>query len=135
MARRSWLSQIRNAASPADQVVALRALKNDLVGHPLKKEMAVTQGVLDPIVHLSFNKTVNRSDGKAHDHTFAHRPLMEEEMVRLQGLQVLASIALGRILTSPAWHQLTIYRRPVIPGPSTICIRSTRHSLEPLPVE
>lgn len=135
MARPSWLSQIRNASSPAEQVAALRALKNDLVGHPLKKEMAVTLGALDHIVHLSSNKTVNRSDGKAHDHTFAHRPLIEEEMVRLQGLQVLASIALGRILNSPIEHQLTIYRRPVIPCPSAIRIRSIRHSLKPLPLE
>jgi armadillo repeat-containing protein 8 len=95
MARPSWIEQLRHAPTPADQVVALRGLKNDLVGHPLKKEMAVALGVLDPIVHLSTNRQVTRTESKAHDHTFAHRQLADWEMVRLQGLQVLASIALG----------------------------------------
>jgi hypothetical protein len=100
MARPSWIEQIRYAATPAEQVMALRGLKNDLVGHPLKKEMAVLQGALDPIVHLSTNRQMNRSESKGHDHTFAHRQLAEGEMVRLQGLQVLASIALGRVSRS-----------------------------------
>lgn len=58
-------------------------------------------GVLDPVVRLTSNKTANRNDGKSHDHTFAARPLAEEEIVRLQGLQVIASIALGRTLPFP----------------------------------
>ena len=96
MARPSWIEQIRRAIAPADQVVALRGLKNDLVGQPLKKELAVAMGVLDPIVHLSSNKSMSRNESKAHEHLFLHRQLAEGEMVRLQGLQVLASIALGR---------------------------------------
>lgn len=86
---------------------ALRALKNEFVGHPLKKEAAVAAGVLEPVVRLTLNKAGNKSDGKAHDHSFASRPLSEGEGVRLQGLQVLASLALGeeppyaRIITMP----------------------------------
>ena len=98
MARPSWIDQIRHAVASADQVAALRALQNDLVGHPLKKEMAVAMGVLDPIVHLSLNKPISRNESKTHDHPYTHRHLAEGEMVRLQGLQVLASIALGRTL-------------------------------------
>lgn len=97
MARPSWIEQIRYATTPAEQALALRGLKNDLVGHPLKKEMAVALGVLDPIVHLISNRSTGRGDSKTHDHTFAQRPLTEAELVRLQGLQVLASIALGMI--------------------------------------
>lgn len=78
--------------------MALRGLKNDLVGHPLKKEMAVALGALDPIVHLTSNKQMSRNESKAHDRAFPHRQLAEGEMVRLQGLQVIASIALGRYL-------------------------------------
>lgn len=95
MARQPWVAQIRNARSPAEQIAALRALKNEIVGHPLKKELAVQLGVLDPVIRLTFSKSSNRQDGKGHDHTFATRALNEEEVVRLQGLQVLASIALG----------------------------------------
>jgi hypothetical protein len=108
MARPSWIDQIRHATNAGEQVVALRALKNDLVGHPLKKEMAVGMGVLDPIVHLSTNRQTGRTESKTHDHTFKHRPLAEWEMVRLQGLQVLASIALGRNSPCPGnWLLLT----------------------------
>ena len=95
MARQPWVAQIRNSRSPAEQIVVLRALKNDIVGHPLKKELAVALGVLEPISRLVFNKTSTRQDGKAHDYSFACRPLSEEEVVRMQGLQVIASIALG----------------------------------------
>ncbi len=96
MARQPWVAQIRNARNPAEQIAALRALKNDIVGHPLKKELAVHLGVLDPVIRLTFSKINSRQDGKGHDHSFASRTLSEEEMVRLQGLQVLASIAQGK---------------------------------------
>ncbi|KAH7370560.1 armadillo-type protein [Rhexocercosporidium sp. MPI-PUGE-AT-0058] len=95
MARQPWVAQIRNARTPAEQIVTLKALKNEIVGHPLKKEMAITQGVLEPVVRLTFNKAGSRQDGKSHDYTFASRPLVEEEQLRLQGLQVVASVALG----------------------------------------
>jgi hypothetical protein len=97
MARQAWVSQIRNAKSPAEQISILRTLKNEIIGHPLKKELVVTLGTLDPVVRLASNKAVSRQDGKSHDHSFASKPLVEEEMVRLQGLQVIASIALGML--------------------------------------
>jgi hypothetical protein len=78
-----------------EQIVVLRALKSELIGHPLNKEMAVTLGVLDPIVRLSSNRTPSEPDGKPDDYSFADRPLSEDEMVRLQGLHVISSIALG----------------------------------------
>jgi len=95
MARQAWISQIRNAKTAAEQISILRTLKNEIIGHPLKKELVVTLGILDHVVRLASNKAVNRQDGKSHDHSFASKPLVEEEMVRLQGLQVIASIALG----------------------------------------
>ncbi|KAF4625055.1 hypothetical protein G7Y89_g13115 [Cudoniella acicularis] len=99
-----WVSQARNARNASEQIGVLRALKNEIVGHPLKKELAVAQGVLDPVVRLTASKTGSRQDGKSHDHSFATRPLGEEEMVRLQGLQVIASIALGGPSFLPSLH-------------------------------
>lgn len=95
MARQSWVAQIRNARNCAEQEGALRALKNDVVGHPLRKESAVALGVLEPVIRLAQNNTGSRNDGKAHDHTFATRRLNEDEIVRLQGIQIIASIAQG----------------------------------------
>lgn len=96
MARQAWVSQIRNAKTPAEQIPILRALKNEIIGHPLKKELVVTLGTLDPVVRLASNKVAIRQDGKSHDHTFASKPLLEEEIVRLSGLHVIASIAQGK---------------------------------------
>lgn len=108
MARPSWIEQIRHAATPAKQVVALRGLKNDIVGHPLKKEMVVAEGVLDPIVHLSMNRQTGKTETKTHDQAFLHRQLADWEMVRLQCLQILSSIALGmRISIHERYSQLT----------------------------
>jgi hypothetical protein len=95
MARLAWVAQIRNSRNAAEQIEVLRALKNEIVGHPPQKELAVTLGVLEPIIRLTFNKNGTRQDGKSHDYSFASRALSEEDMVRLQCLQVIASIALG----------------------------------------
>ena len=97
MSRLSWVAQIRNARNSAEQITILRALKNELIGHPLKKDTVARQGILDPIVRLSFNTRSNKNDGKSHDHSFVTRSLNEEETVRIQGLHVISSIALGGI--------------------------------------
>ena len=90
------MTQIRNARTAADQTAVLRALKNDIVGHPLRKQNAVVSGVLEPVIRLTLNTAGSRNGGKAHDYSFAARPLSEDELVRLQGLHILASIAMGR---------------------------------------
>jgi len=95
MARSPWAAQLRNARSTSDQIAILKALKNEVIGHAIRKELAVVQGVLDPVVRLTFNKAGVRQDSKSHDHSFAARPLSGEEVVRLQGLLILASIATG----------------------------------------
>lgn len=99
MARQLWTSQLQSARNTTEQIAALRAIKNEVVGHPLKKEIAVTQGILEPVVRLTIGKLGNRQDGKSHDHSFASKPLVEEEIIRLQGLHIIASIALGKKMT------------------------------------
>jgi len=91
-----WALQIRNARNTTEQISVLKALKNHLIGHTAKKELAVASGVLDPVVRLVYNRPSSRNDSKSHDHTFASKPLGEEELVRLQGLYIIASIAAGR---------------------------------------
>lgn len=94
MARQSWVAQLRSTRDIVEQTAALRHIKNEIVGHPLKKELAVSQGVLEPIVRLALRQS-SRPDPSAHNHTFALRPLLEDESIRLQALQILASIAQG----------------------------------------
>jgi hypothetical protein len=98
MTKQAWISQIRNARNTTEQIDALRALRNEIIGHPLKKELAMELGVLDPVLRLTFNKAGSRHDGKSQEHANVSGLLSDEEIVRLQGLQVLASLALGEDL-------------------------------------
>jgi len=106
--------------------VILKALKNELIGHPLKKQTAVATGILDLIARLALNKAVTRNDGKSHDHSFAARPLTEEEKVRLYGLQVIASVSLSeKILFMTGFNINSSTRRSVLFRMSPFCIGSS----------
>ena len=94
MARQPCVAQLQSARDTTEQAAALRQIKNEIVGHPLKKELVVSQGVLDPVVRLALRQS-HRPDPAAHNHTFAIRPLHEDETIRLQALHILASIAQG----------------------------------------
>lgn len=95
------LAQIRNSRSPSEQIVALKALKNDIVGHQQKKEMWVGLGVVEPIVRIMIS---NKSQGKQNNkerYDGRSAPdsdvLSEKEMVRLQALCVIGSLANGEL--------------------------------------
>jgi armadillo repeat-containing protein 8 len=93
------LAQIRNSKSPTEQIDALRALKNEIIGHQQKKEMWVGLGVVEPIVRMmTSNKAQGKQNGKErYDRRFTSESLSEKEMVRLQALCVIGSIAHGEI--------------------------------------
>ncbi|KAF9878581.1 armadillo repeat protein [Colletotrichum karsti] len=90
------LSQILSARSYVEQTSALRALKNDIVGHAQKKELWAGLGVLEPVVKILNTARspakVNGKDTRPHGNP---RWVNEEEAVRLQALQLLASFANG----------------------------------------
>ncbi|KAJ5004616.1 hypothetical protein K4K48_009412 [Colletotrichum sp. SAR 10_66] len=90
------LSQILSARSYIEQTSALRALKNDIVGHAQKKEQWARRGVLERIVKIlnaaRSPAKVNGKDGAPHG---SPRSISEEETVRFQALQLLASFANG----------------------------------------
>jgi hypothetical protein len=48
----SALAELSNPTSSEAQVVALRNLKNEIVGHEQRKELAVTYGVVRPLAGL-----------------------------------------------------------------------------------
>lgn len=107
MAKQAWLQQIRSSTNPTEQIAALRAIKNEIIGHPFKKEMVASLGILDSIARISCNRTDSKDSGKVHDHKLASRSLTEEESVRLQALYIIASVALGILLPiSNLWHNI-----------------------------
>ncbi|KAF4123708.1 armadillo repeat protein [Geosmithia morbida] len=91
------LAQLRNARTASEKAAALRALKNDIVGHVQKKEQWVSHGVLDQIARaVSPEKSPARLNGKGSSHLQLYsRPLSDDDEARLQALQLIASFAHG----------------------------------------
>lgn len=97
------LAQLRNAKSLLEQTVALQALKNEIVGHVQKKEAWIGLGVLDPIVRtLTSSRSQAKLNGKDATSQLLSRPLSEEDSVKLQALQLVASFANGTMEILPA---------------------------------
>ncbi|KUI67789.1 hypothetical protein VM1G_03453 [Cytospora mali] len=81
----------------SEQLSALRALKNEIVGHSQRKEKWIENGVLEPVVKiLDTSRSATNLNGKdSRSRASSSKSLTGEESVRLQALQVLASLANG----------------------------------------
>ena len=108
------LSQIRVARSYSEQTAALRALKDDVVGHLQRKERWIENGILESLVkNLQTIRSPGGQNGdESHNNTGQPRPLAESERVRLLSLELLASFASGEL--NP--------RHGGIPRPLTGCV-------------
>lgn len=87
------LDDVRNADSTAGRIAALRALKNDIIGHNQKKQAWTELGVLPLLsdVLLSRRGVVAR---KADFHSPKQHPTEEDEMC-FQAITIIGSLALG----------------------------------------
>lgn len=108
----SILAQLRNAKTLSEQATALQALKNEIVGHVQKKEAWIGLGVLEPIVRtLVSNCSPSKVNSKDAYIQLSPSTLSDEDSVRLQALQLVASFANGMIAPPmhavlSAWHPL-----------------------------
>ncbi|KAG5936993.1 hypothetical protein E4U53_000102 [Claviceps sorghi] len=90
------LAQLRNAKTLREQAAALQALKNEIVGHVQKKEAWIGLGVLEPIVRtIVSNGSPSKAHAKDASTQISMDPLSDEDTVRLQALQLVASFANG----------------------------------------
>ncbi|KAI9774945.1 MAG: hypothetical protein M1840_000161 [Geoglossum simile] len=91
------LTQIRNPSSLVSQVSALKALKNELIGHEQKKEMWIGLGIVVPIVHLlGHSKASGKRRSRELNGTGIYvqeRP--GEDEARLQATIIVGSLAYG----------------------------------------
>ncbi|KAK4155114.1 armadillo-type protein [Chaetomidium leptoderma] len=88
------LSQIRDARNYSEQASALRALKDEIIGHVQRKEWWIENGILESLVKILQNgRSPTRSNGKERSHIRPPEALTEDEGVRLLSLQLLASFA------------------------------------------
>lgn len=90
---RTWTVQLRDAQTPSEQSTILRSIKNAIVGYMTRKEVVVRAGVLETIVHLATKQ--NDLPIRADAHHKTSQSLQSGELVRLQALQILASVAKG----------------------------------------
>ena len=95
----SIASHLPSLSSPDTRLAALKALKNELIGHEEKKKLWVRSGVLRPLADvLNSHKASDGSPSRRH------QPRSEQEEARLQAIIVVGSIAQGQYLTSFACH-------------------------------
>jgi hypothetical protein len=97
------LSQIRVARSYAEQAAALRALKDEIIGHVQRKEWWVQNGILESLVKILQNnaRPPPRSNGKDRSQIEQPGTLAEDDTVRLLSLQLLASFTYGECAAVP----------------------------------
>ena len=95
------LAELRSSSSPASQVAALRALKNEIIGHEQKKEMWISLGVLSPIKrilnsHKGAGKRKYRDGNGDSKQTKRRGSRTDEEEARLQAIIIVGSLAHGQ---------------------------------------
>lgn len=83
------LEALRNASASIDEQIAiLRQLKNDIVGHPQRKELVVKQATVEPLVRVA-------SSTGGHGGEEGAEGWSKADEARLQATLVLGSLAAG----------------------------------------
>lgn len=96
------LTELRSPSTPASQVAALRALKNEIIGHEQKKELWIGLGIVTPIVRiLNSSKGIGKRKSREVNGTAKQKekkaPRTDEEEARLQAIIILGSLAQGKL--------------------------------------
>ncbi|KAL8646834.1 MAG: hypothetical protein Q9226_006692 [Calogaya cf. arnoldii] len=92
------LSELRSSTSSINQVAALRALKNEIIGHEQKKRDWVGLGVLAPLARILNTPRANGKRRESNGSRSAHHGKTalgrtDEEEARLQAIIVVGSLA------------------------------------------
>lgn len=92
------VSSIRSPASIEDQILALKALRNDVIGNQQRKVVWAASGVLEGVVEAATWEATSSVGGQSikEDGFVLAASLTNPENVRLQALAVLGSFASGR---------------------------------------
>ena len=105
------LAELANPTTPEAQVAALRNLKNEIVGHDQRKELAVRHGVVKPLAGILSSEArkggkkrrfTNGNSSTAREADTATQWSTEEEL-RFQATLVVGSLANGEIV--PRYHE------------------------------
>ncbi|DAA79431.1 TPA_exp: Uncharacterized protein A8136_0204 [Trichophyton benhamiae CBS 112371] len=111
------LDDVRSADSTAGRIAALRALKNDIIGHNQKKQAWTELGVLPLLSDVLFSRRGVARKADFHSHGPKQHTTEEDEMC-FQAITIIGSLALG----GPA------YTAPILAGetiPSLLSVLSS----------
>lgn len=86
------IEALRHADSAYQQIESLRQLKNSIIGHDQRKELAVKQGVLESLVKIVSSPPNGEYNGAVSGQTQAR---VQQDEARLQATIVLGSLASG----------------------------------------
>ena len=107
----SLIAQSRAFSNPQEQVVALRRLKNQIIGHTGKKEILVQQGLIDALAEIlrlssqSLSKHSAQSTNGSSQYSPSTAPSFVSEEIHYQCLTLLNSLArAGNSLLTPLIH-------------------------------
>jgi hypothetical protein len=106
------IEALANADSPQQQIESLKQLKNNLVGHDQRKEIAVKNGVLESLVAIISTSGSGEQNGTSNGQAQAWT---QQDEARLQATIILGSLATGG----------AAYVQPMISAGSTECLLST----------
>ncbi|KAL2137963.1 hypothetical protein VTI28DRAFT_7753 [Corynascus sepedonium] len=103
-------SQLRGARSYSEQAAALRALKDEIIGHVNRKEEWICNGILEPLVEILRKKIQSpaKSTGKEHSQGVRSDEPSEEDEVQLLALQIIASFAYGNAAFLAPLHAVDV---------------------------
>ncbi|EAQ83975.1 hypothetical protein CHGG_10379 [Chaetomium globosum CBS 148.51] len=112
------LTQIQVARSYSEQATALRALRDEIIGHSQRKEQWIQNGVLELLVKILQNNGISprSSSGKERSRTGQSAGLSEEATVRLLSLQLVASFAYVVLTALRTFKNITEATRLATPG-------------------
>jgi hypothetical protein len=105
------LAELSNPSTPEAQIAALQSLKNEIVGHEQRKELAVTHGIVKPLAGLlrvEARKGGKRRRSQANGHGFGlfsesrgnRAEWTTEDELRFQATLVVGSLANGEPTTT-----------------------------------
>ncbi|GAB7333138.1 hypothetical protein MBLNU13_g04803t1 [Cladosporium sp. NU13] len=86
------IEALKIADSAYQQTESLRQLKNSIIGHDQRKELAVKQGVLESLVKIVSSPRTGEYNGAAPECT---QPRTQQDEARLQAIIILGSLASG----------------------------------------
>jgi hypothetical protein len=106
------IEALANADSPQQQIESLKQLKNNLVGHDQRKEIAVKNGVLESLVAVISTSGSGEQNGTS---TGQAQAWTQQDEARLQATIILGSLATGG----------AAYVQPMVSAGSTECLMAT----------